>query len=183
LKRLGSRYRFGRSPDGFKFKSPEASAVHRRARRGDDRLLRPDIEGRGIGYEVGADVQVVGRISMFSSSPAGTPWLWSLYFTLHENREVIWASRPREAAIKAFARRTKTPVLALAAELVQTAFTIAMLPRLREENTLEKNNDDQVNCCRRLSRGRRNFGAGDNPGIASSAGWHALASSFRVRPV
>jgi hypothetical protein len=66
---------------------------------------------------------------------------------------------------------------------VQTAFTIAMLPCLREENILEKNNDDQVNCCRRLSRGRHNFGARNNPGTDSSAGRHALASSLRVRPV
>ena len=27
---------------------------------------------------------------------------------------------------------------------------MAVLPRLREENTLEKNNYDQVNCCHRL---------------------------------
>jgi ATP-dependent DNA ligase len=30
-KRLGSRYRSGRSPDGLKFKNPEASAVKREA--------------------------------------------------------------------------------------------------------------------------------------------------------
>jgi hypothetical protein len=34
-----------------------------------DLLLRPDVEGRGNGYEVIADGQVVGRISLFSSSP------------------------------------------------------------------------------------------------------------------
>jgi ATP-dependent DNA ligase len=30
-KRLGSRYRSGRSPDGLKFKNPEAPAVKREA--------------------------------------------------------------------------------------------------------------------------------------------------------
>jgi hypothetical protein len=70
-----------------------------------DLLLRPDVEGRGNDYEVVADGQVVGRISMFSSSPAGTPWLWSIDFTFHEDREVIRGfSATREAAMKAFAR-------------------------------------------------------------------------------
>jgi hypothetical protein len=46
-----------------------------------------------------------------------------------------------------------------------------------------RKHDDQVNCCRRLSRGRRNFGARDNSGADSSAGRHALASSLGVRPV
>jgi ATP-dependent DNA ligase len=52
-KRLGSRYRSGRSPDWLKFKNPNAPAVRREA-------------------EIAAQ-QVVGRVSLFSSSPAGTP--------------------------------------------------------------------------------------------------------------
>ena len=38
-------------------------------------------------YEVITDGQVVGRISLFSSSPAGTPWMWSIDFDFQEGRE------------------------------------------------------------------------------------------------
>jgi hypothetical protein len=48
---------------------------------------------------------VVGRISMFSSSPSGTPWLWSIDFTFHEDREVTRGfSATCEAAMQAFTR-------------------------------------------------------------------------------
>jgi hypothetical protein len=66
---------------------------------------------------------------------------------------------------------------------VQTAFNIAMLPSPEGGKHTWRKHDDQVNCCRRLSRGRRNFGARDNSGADSSAGRHALASSLGVRPV
>jgi hypothetical protein len=46
-----------------------------------------------------------------------------------------------------------------------------------------RKHDVQVDCCRRLSRRRRNFGASDNTSADSSAGRHALASSLGVRPV
>jgi hypothetical protein len=70
-----------------------------------DLLLRPDVEGRGNDYEVIDDGQVVGRISLFSSSPAGTPWMWSIDFTFLEDREVMRGfSVTREAAMQAFAR-------------------------------------------------------------------------------
>ena len=66
---------------------------------------------------------------------------------------------------------------------VQTAFNIAMLPSPEGGKHTWRKHDDEVNCCRRLSRGRRNFGARDNSGADSSAGRHALASSLGVRPV
>jgi hypothetical protein len=48
---------------------------------------------------------VVGRISLFDSSPAGTPWMWSIEYNFHEDREVIRGfSVTREAAMQAFAR-------------------------------------------------------------------------------
>jgi hypothetical protein len=56
-------------------------------------------------YEVIAARQVVGRVSLFSSSPPGTPWMWSIDFAFHEG----WHSAhgfeaTREAALQAFTR-------------------------------------------------------------------------------
>ena len=56
-------------------------------------------------YEVIADGQVIGRISLFSSSPAGTPWMWSIDFASHEGREyTLGFAASREAAMEAFTR-------------------------------------------------------------------------------
>ena len=69
-----------------------------------DLMLQPDVEGRGNDYEVIADGQAVGRISLFNSSPAGTPWMWSIDFTFHDSpsgdARVLGHAR---AAMQAFA--------------------------------------------------------------------------------
>lgn len=68
-----------------------------------DLLLRL---GASNEYEVIAGDQVVGRISLFSSSPAGTPWMWSIDFAFHDGREVRRGfSATHEAAMQSFARR------------------------------------------------------------------------------
>ena len=67
-----------------------------------DLLLR---QGMPNEYEVIADGQVVGRISLFSSSPARTPWMWSIDFAFHEGREYKQGfAASREAAMQAFAK-------------------------------------------------------------------------------
>ena len=62
-----------------------------------DLLLQP---GQPNEYEVITDGQVVGR-----SSPAGTPWMWSIDFAFHEGSE--WTrgfAASRDAATQASAR-------------------------------------------------------------------------------
>ena len=62
--------------------------------------MRPGVPNE---YEVIADGQVIGRISLFSSSPAGTPWMWSIDFAFHEGREYTRGfAASREAAMEAF---------------------------------------------------------------------------------
>ena len=64
-----------------------------------DLLLRP---GAPNEYEVIADGQVVGHISLFSSSPAGTPWMWSIDFAFHDGREdtrLLGHTRGRHAVV------------------------------------------------------------------------------------
>jgi hypothetical protein len=69
-----------------------------------DLLLRPDVEG-GHDYEVMANGQVVGRIGLFASSPAGTPWMWSIDFAFRDGRQVARGfSATRDAAMQAFAK-------------------------------------------------------------------------------
>ena len=66
-----------------------------------DLLLQPG----SMEYEVIADGQIVGRISLFSSSPADTPWMWSIDFAFHDDR--AWTqgfAASHEAAMQAFAR-------------------------------------------------------------------------------
>jgi hypothetical protein len=52
-----------------------------------------------------ADCQAVWRISLFSSSPAGTPWMWSIDFPFHDGRDPAHGfEAKREAAMQAFTR-------------------------------------------------------------------------------
>jgi hypothetical protein len=53
-----------------------------------------------------ADGVVVGRIFEANSSPAGTPWMWTLAFGHHEDRRATHGYQAtREAAVAAFAKR------------------------------------------------------------------------------
>ena len=72
--------------------------------RADDRsAAATDVEGND--YEVIADDRVVGRISLFSSSPAGTPWMWSIDFAFHDGRHPAHGfAATCDAAMQAFAR-------------------------------------------------------------------------------
>ena len=56
-------------------------------------------------YDVIADGAIVGRIMMFADTPAGKPWMWSLYHGQHEDRTPTHGYEPtREAALQALAK-------------------------------------------------------------------------------
>jgi hypothetical protein len=70
---------------------------------------RAGAEGQEDYDVIGADGFVIGRIFRASTSPAGTPWAWTLAYGNHEvNHEdrspTHGYERTREAAMKAFAR-------------------------------------------------------------------------------
>ena len=73
-----------------------------------DLLLRQAQAGRAgaqgdYDYDVvGTDGLVIGRIFKATSSPAGTPWMWSLAYGDHEDRTLTHGyERTREAAMQA----------------------------------------------------------------------------------
>ena len=57
-------------------------------------------------YEViGTDGIVIGRIFKATTSPAGTPWMWTLAYGDHEDRTPTHGyEATREAAMQAFAK-------------------------------------------------------------------------------
>ena len=56
-------------------------------------------------YEMIAAYQVIGRVSLFSSSPPDTPWMWSIDFAFHDDRHPAHGfEATREAALQAFTR-------------------------------------------------------------------------------
>jgi len=70
-----------------------------------DLLLQPALKGRGNDYLVVADGEVIGRIALLTSSPAGTPWMWSIFFAFQAERHPTHGFEPtRDAAMHAFAR-------------------------------------------------------------------------------
>ena len=92
--------RLATSDAGFR---TERAALRRKAM--SDLLLK-HIGRRGEEYyDVIADGQVVGRIMMFADTPAGKPWMWSLYHGQDEDRTPTHGYEPtREAALQAFAK-------------------------------------------------------------------------------
>jgi hypothetical protein len=76
-----------------------------------DLLLRQAQESRAGAqgdndYDViGPDGIVIGRIFKATTSPAGTPWLWTLAYGDHEDRTLTHGyEATRHAAMQAFAR-------------------------------------------------------------------------------
>jgi hypothetical protein len=56
-------------------------------------------------YEVLAEGQVVGGLSLFVASKPGTPWMWSIDYAFHEGRHPTRGfEATREAAMRAFAK-------------------------------------------------------------------------------
>ena len=54
---------------------------------------------------IGTDGMVIGRIFKATTSPAGTPWMWTLAYGDHEDRTPTHGyEATREAAMQAFAR-------------------------------------------------------------------------------
>jgi hypothetical protein len=54
---------------------------------------------------IGTDGIVIGRIFKATTSPAGTPWMWTLAYGDHEDRTPTHGyEATREAALQAFAR-------------------------------------------------------------------------------
>ena len=54
-----------------------------------------------------ADGEIVGRIYKANAAPVGSSWMWTLVFWHHDDRSPTdghAATRPREAAMAAFAR-------------------------------------------------------------------------------
>ena len=71
-----------------------------------DLSLQPAPAGRNEYEVIIADGgQIVGRIALFNSAPAATPWMWVINFAFHEDREVTHGyEATREAAMQAFVR-------------------------------------------------------------------------------
>jgi hypothetical protein len=66
---------------------------------------RPSGEWNDDDYDVLADDVVVGRIFNAAASPVGTPWMWTLAYGFHEDRNPTHGYEPiREAAMAAFAK-------------------------------------------------------------------------------
>ena len=61
-------------------------------------------------YDVaGPDGLVVGRIFKASTSPVGTPWMWTVSYGFHEDHTPTHGYKPtREAAMAAFAKKVRT---------------------------------------------------------------------------
>ena len=54
---------------------------------------------------IGTDGMVIGRIFKATTSPAGTPWMWTLAYGDHEDRTPTHGyEATREAAMRAFAK-------------------------------------------------------------------------------
>jgi hypothetical protein len=53
---------------------------------------------------IGTDGIVIGRIFKATTSPAGTPWMWTLAYGDHEDRHTHGYEATRQAAMQAFAR-------------------------------------------------------------------------------
>jgi hypothetical protein len=59
-----------------------------------DLLLQPAPAGRNEYEVIIADGgQIVGRIALFNSAPAATPWMWVINFAFHDDREVTHGVR------------------------------------------------------------------------------------------
>jgi hypothetical protein len=66
---------------------------------------RPSGEWKDDDYDVLANGVVVGRIFNAAASPVGTPWMWTLIFGHHEDRNPTHGyAATREAAMTAFAK-------------------------------------------------------------------------------
>jgi hypothetical protein len=66
---------------------------------------RPSGEWNDDDYDVLAGGAVAGRIMKVHAAPVGTPWLWTLAFSQHEDRTPTHGYEPtREAAMAAFAK-------------------------------------------------------------------------------
>jgi len=67
--------------------------------------FRPSGEWSDDDYDVLAEGFVVGRIMKVTTSPAGTPWMWTLAYGDHEDRTPTHGyEATREAAMAAFAK-------------------------------------------------------------------------------
>jgi hypothetical protein len=65
---------------------------------------RPGAQGDYDYDVIGPDGIVIGRIFKTTSSPAGTPWMWSLAYGDHGDRTLTHGyERTRQAAMQAFA--------------------------------------------------------------------------------
>jgi hypothetical protein len=54
---------------------------------------------------IGADGTLIGRIFEATTSPVGTPWMWSITYGDHEDRTPMHGyEATRQAAMQAFAR-------------------------------------------------------------------------------
>jgi hypothetical protein len=54
---------------------------------------------------IGTDGMVIGRIFKATTSPVGTPWMWTLAYGDHEDRTLTHNyEATRQAAMQAFAR-------------------------------------------------------------------------------
>jgi hypothetical protein len=66
---------------------------------------RPSGEWSDDDYDVLAEGVVVGRIFHAAAAPVGSPWMWTLAYGFHEDRNPTHGYEPtREAAMAAFAR-------------------------------------------------------------------------------
>jgi hypothetical protein len=66
---------------------------------------RPSGEWKDDDFDVLADGFVVGRIFNAAAAPVGTPWMWTLIYSHHEDRSPTHGYEPtREAAMAAFAK-------------------------------------------------------------------------------
>ena len=66
---------------------------------------RPSGEWKDDDFDVLADGFVVGRIFNAAAAPVGTPWMWTLIYSNHEDRSPTHGYEPtREAAMAAFAK-------------------------------------------------------------------------------
>ncbi len=67
--------------------------------------LRAGAQGDDDYDVIGTDGIVIGRIFKATTSPAGTPWMWTLAYGDHEDRTPTHGyEATREATMQAFAR-------------------------------------------------------------------------------
>jgi hypothetical protein len=70
-----------------------------------DLFLQPAPAGKNEYEVIAGGGQIVGRIALFNSALAATPWMWLINFAFHEDREVTNGyEATRDAAMQAFAR-------------------------------------------------------------------------------